>query len=160
MNISGLNQLPSPVKIFIVSYMVLIAAGLLISLWVVILSPVWRGSGSTDDPIKQLEEAGLTEEVEAAKAGQFYSYLKLSHIHHLGHIFMVFSVAGIYVFTSTRNNLKIQIIVWTTIATLLHTLGFLIYSRAILIIFGSGYGALMGYMMIVSVVDCYKPVRD
>lgn len=159
MNEKGLSQLPSPVKIFIVSYMVLIAAGLLLSLWVVLKSPVWRGGSEAGEQIEILEEAGLKDEAEAAKDAQFYTYLKLSHTHHLGHIFMVFSVAGIYAFTRGKNNTKIQIIVWTAIVTLVHTLGFLIYSRALLIIFGSVYGILLAYMLVVTVIDCYRPVR-
>jgi len=158
-NEKGLSQLPSPVKIFIVSYMVLIAAGLLLSLWVVLKSPVWRGGSEAGEQIEILEEAGLKDEAEAAKDAQFYTYLKLSHTHHLGHIFMVFSVAGIYAFTRGKNNTKIQIIVWTAIVTLVHTLGFLIYSRALLIIFGSVYGILLAYMLVVTVIDCYRPVR-
>ena len=158
-NEKGLSQLPSPVKIFIVSYMVLIAAGLLLSLWVVLKSPVWRGGSEAGEQIEILEEAGLKDEAEAAKDAQFYTYLKLSHTHHLGHIFMVFSVAGIYAFTRGKNNTKIQIIVWTAIVTLVHTLGFLIYSRALLIIFGSVYGILLAYMLVVTVIDCYRPVQ-
>ena len=159
MNEKGLSQLPTPVKIFVVSYMVLIAAGLLLSLWMVTKSPVWQGSG--DDPIKQMEEAGMgKEEIEAARGAQFYSYLKLAHIHHLGHIFMVFSVAGIYAFTSGKSSVKIQVIVWTAIVTLINTLAFLIYSRILLIFFGSAYGALMAYMMVVTVIECCKPIRE
>jgi len=159
MNGKGLSQLPSPVKIFIVSYMVLTAAGMLLSLWVVLNSPVWKGAAA--DPIKLMEEAGMgAQEIQAAKDAQFYSYLKLAHIHHLGHVFMVFSVAGIYAFTRGKTGVKIQIIVWTAIATLLHTLGFLIYSRLLLIVVGSAYGALMGYMLVVAVMDCYLPVRE
>jgi hypothetical protein len=156
----GLSQLPSPVKIFIVSYAVLIAVGLLLSLWIVLKSPIWRGSESVDQ-IQMLEKAGVSEEeLEAAKAGQFYSYLKQAHIHHLGHIFMVFSVAGIYAFVREKNSIKIQIIVWTTIATLIHTLAFLIYSRLLLVVFGSVYGLLLAYMLVVTVIDCYRPVRE
>ena len=159
-NEKGLSQLPPPVKIFIVSYAVLIVAGLLLSLWIVLKSPILRGSGSADQ-IRMLEQAGVSEEeVEAAKAAQFYSYLKQAHIHHLGHIFMVFSVAGIYAFVRERNSIKIQIIVWTTIATLIHTLAFLIYSRLLLIVFGSVYGILLAYMLVVTVIDCYRPVRE
>jgi len=160
MNEKGLSQLPSPVKIFIVSYMVLIVVGLLLSLWVVLKSPVWRDGSGAKDQIEMLEKAGLKDEAEAAKDAQFYSYLKLSHTHHLGHIFMVFSVAGIYAFTRGKGSTRIQIIVWTTIATLIHTLAFLIYSRALLIIFGSVYGILLTYMLIVIVIDCYRPVRE
>jgi len=160
MNEKGLSQLPSPAKIFIVSYMVLIAAGLLLALWVVVESPVWRGSGAAD-LIKQMKDEGVPKEaIEAAKAAQFYSYLKQAHIHHLGHIFMVFSVAGIYAFTRGKNSLKIQIIVWTAIVTLFHTLGFLIYSRLLLIFVGSAYGGMLAYMMVVTVIDCYRPVRE
>lgn len=160
MNEKGLSQLASPIKIFIVSYAVLIAAGLLLSLWIVLKSPVWRGSESAQQ-IQMLEKAGLSkEEVDAAKDAQFYSYLKLAHIHHLGHIFMVFSVAGIYAFVRGKDSTKIQIIVWMTIVTLIHTLAFLIYSRALLVIFGSVYGILLTYMLIVIVIDCYRPVRE
>lgn len=155
----GLSQLPSPVKIFIISYIVLIAAGLLLSLWIVLKSPILRSS-EPDSQIKALEQAGLTEEAKAAKDAQFYSYLRLAHIHHLGHIFMVFSVAAVYVFTRGKNNVKIQVIVWTTIATLIHTLAFLIYSRILLVFFGSVYGALLTYMLIVIVIDCYRPVKE
>ena len=160
-NEKGLSQLSSPVKIFIVSYAVLIAAGLLLSLWIVLRSPMLRGSEFTDE-IQMLEESGMSkEQVEATKAGYFYeSMLKRAHVHHLGHIFMVFSVAGIYVFTREKSSIKIQIIVWTTIATLIHTLAFLIYSRALLIVFGSVYGILLTYMLIVTVIDCYRPVRE
>ncbi len=73
---------------------------------------------------------------------------------------MVFSVAGIYAFTSGKNNLKIQIIIWTAMVTLINSLAFLIYSRILLIVFGSAYGALMAYMMIVTVIECCKPVRE
>lgn len=163
MNIKGLNQLPSPIKIFIISYMVLMAAGMLLSLWVVVKSPVWSGSG--EDTVEQMEEHEMEDPAfeaaaKAARAAFFYDSLKRAHVHHLGHVFMVFSVAGIYAFTAGKNNIKIQVIVWTAIVTLAHTLGFLIYSRLILIVFGSAYGALMGYMMVVCVVDCYKPVRN
>jgi predicted membrane protein len=147
----GLSQLPSPVKIFVVSYIVLIAAGLLLSLWVVLKSPVLKGKPEEEYPPEMLQDL---------RAAQFYANLKLAHTHHLGHVFMVFSIAGIYAFTRVRNNVKIQAIIWTTIATLIHSLGFLIYSRLILIFFGSIYGALLGYMMIVIVIDCYKPFRE
>ena len=160
MNGKGLNQLPSPVRIFIVCYMVLIAAGLLISLWIVLKSPILLGTAESEAQIRMLEEQGLKDEVKAARAAQFYSYLKLAHIHHLGHIFMVFSVAGIYAFTRVKSNLKIQIIVWTTIVTLVHTLAFLIYSRLLLVAFGSAYGILLTYMMVIIVIDCYIPVRE
>ena len=166
MNAKRLNQLPSPAKIFVISYMVLTAAGLLLSLWIVVKSPIWRGSG--EDPIKQtikqMEDAGTEKEVieeviEEAKSAQFYINLRTAHIHHLGHIFMVFSVAGLYAFTSGKNNVKIQVIIWTAIVTLIHTLAFLIYSRILLIAFGSAYGALMAYMMVVTVIECCKPAR-
>jgi hypothetical protein len=105
--------------------------------------------------------AGVPKEaIEGAKAALFYSYLKQAHIHHLGHIFMVFSVAGIYAFTRGKNSLKIQIIIWTAIVTLFHTLGFLIYSRLLLIFFGSAYGGMLTYMMVVTVIDCYRPIRE
>lgn len=159
MNEKGLSQLPAPAKIFIVSYAVLVAAGLLLSLWTVLRSPVIRTSGSADQ-IQMLEEAGLKEEVEAAKDAQFYSYLKLAHIHHLGHMFIVFSVAGIYAFTRDKKNTRVQIIVWTTIATLIHTLAFLIYSRLLLVVFGSVYGLLLTYMLVIIVIDCFRPVGE
>jgi hypothetical protein len=73
---------------------------------------------------------------------------------------MVFGVVGIYAFTRGRNGVKIQVIVWTTVVILIHSLAFLIYSRIFLIMFGTAYGVLMAYMMIVAVVDCYKPVRE
>ena len=107
-----------------------------------------------------MEEAGMQEAVEAAKSARFYEYLKQAHIHHLGHIFMVFSVAGIYAFTSGKNNVKIQIIIWTAIVTLINTLAFLIYSRVLLISFGGAYAVLMAYMMVVAVIECCKPVRE
>ena len=160
MNGKGLNQLPSPVRIFIVCYMVLIAAGLLISLWIVLKSPILLGTAESEAQIRMLEEQGLKDEVKAARAAQFYSYLKLAHIHHLGHVFMVFSVAGIYAFTRVKDSLKIQIIVWTTIFTLIHTLAFLIYSRMLLVVFGSMYGIFLTYMMVIIVIDCYVPVRE
>ena len=159
-NEKGLSQLPSPVKIFVVSYAVLIAAGLLLSFWLVLQSPVIRSGSEAVDQIQMLKDAGLKDEAEAAKDAQFYSYLKLAHIHHLGHIFMVFSVAGIYAFTSDKKNTRIQIIVWTTIATLINTLGFLIYSRLILIVFGSVYAILLTYMLVIMVIDCCRPVRE
>jgi len=160
MNGKGLSQQPAPVRVFIISYMVLIAAGLLLSLWMVMQSSIWTTSGMSD-PIKQMEESGMGKEaVDAAKSAQFYSYLKLAHIHHLGHIFMVFSVAGIYAFTSVKDKLKIQIVVWTAIVTLINTVAFLIYSRVMLIGFGGAYGALMAYMLIVIVIECCKPVRE
>ena len=159
-NKKGLGQLPSPVKVFIVSYMVLMAAGLFLSLWIVVKSPIWKGSGA-EDPIKQMEAMGMgKEEIQVAKDGQFYLYLKLAHIHHLGHIFMVFSVAGIYAFTRVNGSIKTQIIIWITIVTLVHTLAFLMYSRVLLIIFGSVYGVLMAYMMIVAIMDCYRSVQE
>ncbi len=148
---NGLYHLPSPVKIFIVTYMVLIAVGLLIALWVVLESPVMKG--------QKLEEQYPPEALAEMKAAEFYQNLKLAHTHHLGHIFMVFSVAGIYAFTRVKNNTKIQAIVWTTIATLIHTLAFLIYSRVLLIVFGSIYGILLAYMVIIIVIDCYKPIK-
>ena len=160
MNEKGLSQLPSPVRIFIVSYAVLIATGLLLSLWIVLKSPVIRGGGDATDQVKMLEDAGLKEEAAAAKDAQFYTYLRLAHIHHLGHIFMVFSVVGIYAFTRGKNSTKIQIIVWTTIITLIHALAFLIYSRLLLIVFGSVYGILLAYMLIVAIIDCYRPIRE
>jgi hypothetical protein len=159
MNEKGLSQLPSPVKAFIVSYAVLIAAGLLLSLWIVLKSPILTGSESADQ-IQMLEKAGLEEEAEAARAGRFYSYLRLAHIHHLGHIFMVFSVAGIYAFTRDKSHIKTQIIVWTAITTLVHTLAFLIYSRLLLVVFGSVYGILLAYMLVIILIDCYRPVRE
>ena len=160
MNGKGLNQLPSPVRIFVVSYMVLIAAGLLLSIWMVMQSPVWTASGAID-PIKQMEESGMGKDaVDAARSAQFYSYLKLAHIHHLGHIFMVFSVAGIYAFTSGKDKIKTQVIVWTAIVTLINTIAFLVYSRLMLIMFGGAYGVLMAYMLIVTSIECCKPARE
>ncbi len=158
-NEKGLGQLPSPVKVFIISYEVLIVAGLLVSFWVVLLSPILRG-GDTTNTIKSLEEAGLTDEVNQAKAAQFYAQLKLAHVHHLGHIFMVFSVAGIYAFTRQKNNVKTQVIVWATISTLMHTLAFLINSRILLIFFGSAYGILLTYMLVIIFIDCFKPFHQ
>ena len=155
----GLSQLPSPVKVFIASYGVLTAAGLLVSLWIVLLSPIFRGGGDAVNTIKALESAGLTEEANQARAAQFYSYLKLAHVHHLGHIFMFFSIAGIYAFVRGKNNFKTQIIVWTTIVTLMHTLAFLINSRILLIFFGSAYGVLLTYMFVIIFIDCFKPMQ-
>lgn len=158
MNGKGLSQQPSPVKIFIISYMVLIAVGLLLSLWMAMNSSVLKGG---DDPVKQMEEAGMgKEDIAIVKAAKFYADLKLAHVHHLGHIFMVFSVAGIYAFTSGKDKLKIQIIVWTAIVTLINTLGLIISSRIILIMFGCAYGALMAYMLVVSIVECCKPAGE
>ena len=159
-NGKGLSQLPSPVKLFIASFMVLTAVGLLLSLWLVLKSPILSGTGEQDS-MGQMEAQGMGKEaIDAMKDGLFYENLKKSHIHHLGHVFMVFSVAGIYAFTREKSSIKIQIIIWTTIVTLIHTLAFLIYSRVLLIIFGSVYGVLMAYMMIIAVVDCFKPVRE
>ena len=160
-NEKGLSQLPSPVKVFVVSYAVLIAAGLLLSMWIVLKSPMLSGQEFTDST-QLSEELGMSkEDIEATKAGYFYEFmLKRAHVHHLGHIFMVFSVAGIYAFTRGKNNIKIQIIVWTTIVTLIHTLSFLIYSKLLLIVFGSVYGILLTYMLAVMVIDCYKPVQE
>ena len=73
---------------------------------------------------------------------------------------MVFSVAGIYAFTSGADKFKIQIIVWTAIVTLINTLGLIISSRVILIMFGCAYGALMAYMLVVSIVECCKPAGE
>jgi hypothetical protein len=140
-------------------YAVLSAAGLLLSLWVVLKSPIWHGAGA-EDQIEMLEKAGLKEEAEAARDAQFYSYLKLAHTHHLGHVFVVFSIAGIYAFTRGKKSIKIQVIVATTIATLIHTLGFLIYSKSLLVFFGSVYGILLAYMLIVTVIDCYRPLQE
>jgi len=149
MNANNLYDLPYAVKIFIVSYIVLISAGLLLSLWVVIESPVLRGT--------KVEEQYAPEALADMKSAMFYENLKKAHVHHLGHIFMVFSIAGIYAFTRTKDNIKIQAIVWLAIATLIHTLAFLIYSRVLLVVFGSIYGVLMVYMMIVILIDCFKP---
>jgi len=151
MNISSLYNMPSVVKIFITSYIVLIGAGLLLTLWVVIESPVLKG--------EKIDEQYPPEALADLKAASFYQNLKLAHVHHLGHIFMVFSIAGLYTFTREKNNIKIQVIVWTTIATLIHTLAFLIYSKILIIVFGSIYGALLGYMMIIILIDCFKPVK-
>jgi len=156
----GLFQLSSPVKIFIITYLVLVAAGFLLALWIVLESPILRSSGDDEEQIKNLEAAGLIEEAKQARAAQFYSYLKLAHTHHLGHIFIVFSVAGIYAFTRGKSNIKIQVIVWTTIATLIHTLAFLINSRILLIFFGSAYGILLTYMLIFIAIDCYRPIHE
>jgi len=149
MNANNLYDLPYAVKIFIVSYIVLISAGLLLSLWVVIESPVLRGT--------KVEEQYAPEALADMKSAMFYENLKKAHVHHLGHIFMVFSIAGIYAFTRTKDNIKIQAIVWLAIATLIHTLAFLIYSRVLLVVFGSIYGVLMVYMMVVILIDCFKP---
>jgi hypothetical protein len=152
----GLSQLPSPVKVFIISYVVLIVVGLLLSLWIVLKSPVVAGRQGYADQIQMPAEAA--EAVKAAESAQLY--LSLAHVHHLGHIFIVFSVAGIYAFTRDKKNTRTQIIVWTTIATLFHTLAFLIYSRLLLIVCGSVYGILLMYMLVMIVIDCYKPVRE
>jgi predicted membrane protein len=152
MNISSLYNLPSVVKIFITSYIVLMGAGLLLALWVVIESPVLKS--------EQIEEQYPPEALADLKAATFYENLKKAHVHHLGHIFMVFSLAGLYTFTREKNNIKIQVIVWTTITTLIHTLAFLIYSKVLLIVFGSIYGAIMGYMMIIILIDCFKPIKS
>jgi len=154
----GLSQLPSPVKIFIITYIVLIATGLLLSLWIVLESPILRGSGEAEKPINAPEESGFAD--EAIQAAQFYANLKLAHVHHLGHIFMVFSLAGIYAFTREKNAVKTQIIVWTTIVTLFHTVAFLINSRLLLVVFGSAYAILLAYMLIVVLIDCFKPVSQ
>jgi predicted membrane protein len=152
MNISSLYNLPLVVKIFITSYIVLTGAGLLLALWVVVESPVLKS--------EKTEELYPPEALADLKAASFYQNLKLAHVHHLGHVFMVFSLAGIYTFTREKNNIKIQVIVWTTIATLIHTLAFLIYSKILLIVFGSIYGALLGYMMIIILIDCFKPIKS
>ena len=174
MSEKGLSQLPSPIKVFIISYAVLIAAGLLLSLWIALKSPMLRGPEFSEPTVITEEElqqyqpdlresmrAEAEKQLEVAKETNFYEFmLKRAHIHHLGHILMVFSVAGIYAFVRAKNSTKIQIIVWTTIVTLIHTLAFLIYSRTLLVIFGSVYGILLAYMLIVIIIDCYRPVRE
>lgn len=148
----GLYSLAMPVKVFIISYLILIGAGLLISFWVVLESPVLKGENIDDQyPPEALEEM---------KAARFYENLKKAHVHHLGHIFMVFSIMGIYAFTRDKSNIKIQIIVWTTIMTLMHTLAFLLYSRILLVFIGSAYAILMAYMMIIILIDCLRPIRE
>ena len=159
MNEKGLSQLAPAVKVFIVSYAVLVAAGLLLTLWLVWESPTLRSGGQSDKQIKMLEDAGLKDEVVAAKNARFYSYLKLAHVHHLGHVFMVFTISGLYAFTRGKDKVKIQVIIWTAIATLFHTLAFLIYSRLLLVVFGSLFGSLLSYMLVIIVFDCYKPVK-
>ena len=151
----GLSQLPSSVKIFIASYMVLMMTGLLLSLWVVQRSSIWKGGGGMM-PMEGRSE----EDIAFEKSAMLSQNLRKAHVHHLGHAFMVFSVAGIYAFTRGKNSIKNQVIIWTAIVTLVHTLAFLIYSRILLIIFGSAYGALITYMMIISVMDCYRPVQE
>ncbi|MGB9596437.1 MAG: hypothetical protein ACPL7B_09175, partial [Candidatus Poribacteria bacterium] len=146
-----LYELPLSAKIFIISYIVLISAGLLISLWVVVESPVLKGT--------KVEDQYTPEALADMKSAMFYENLKKAHVHHLGHIFMVFSIMGIYAFTRTKDNVKIQAIIWMTIATLIHTLAFLIYSRILLVVFGSIYGVIMVYMMIVILIDCFKPIK-
>jgi hypothetical protein len=152
MNEKGLYPLPLTIKVFIVCYLVLIAAGLLLALWVVLESPVLKGV--------KIEEQYPPEALQDIKTAQFYDNLKKAHVHHLGHTFMVFSIAGIYAFTREKKNIKIQVTVWTVIATLVHTLAFLIYSRILLIVFGSLYAGLLAYMMIIILIDCYKPIRE
>jgi hypothetical protein len=152
MNEKGLYPLPLPIKVFIISYLVLISAGLLLAFWVVLESPVLKGV--------TIDSQYPPEALQDLKTAQFYENLKKAHVHHLGHIFMVFSIAGIYVFTRVKSNIKIQITVWTVIATLIHTLAFLIYSRILLIVFGSIYAGLMVYMMIIILIDLYKPIRE
>jgi hypothetical protein len=152
MNEKGLYPLPLPIKVFIISYLVLISAGLLLAFWVVLESPVLKGV--------TIDSQYPPEALQDLKTAQFYENLKKAHVHHLGHIFMVFSIAGIYVFTRVKSNIKIQITVWTVIATLMHTLAFLIYSRILLIVFGSIYAGLMVYMMIIILIDLYKPIRE
>ncbi len=160
MNEKGLSQLPPPAKIFIASYAVLIVVALMLSVWIVLKSSILISGAESVDQIQMLQQAGLREEAKAAKAARFYSYLKLAHVHHLGHIFMVFSVAGIYAFIRGKNSVKTQIIIWTVIVTLVHTLAFLIYSRLLLIVFGSLYGILIVYMLVMIIIDCYRPVRE
>ena len=152
MNEKGLYPLPLPIKVFILSYLVLISAGLLLALWVVLESPVMKG--------EKIEDQYPPDALQDFKSAQFYENLKKAHVHHLGHVFMVFSIAGIYTFTREKSNIKIQITVWTVIATLIHTLAFLLYSRILLIVFGSIYAGLMAYMMIIILIDCYKPIRE
>jgi predicted membrane protein len=152
MNEKGLYPLPLPIKVFIISYLVLISAGLLLAFWVVLESPVLKG--------ETIESQYPPEALQDLKAAEFYENLKKAHVHHLGHVFMVFSIAGIYAFTREKSNIKIQIIVWTVITTLIHTLAFLIYSRILLIVFGSIYAGLMVYMMIIILIDLYKPIRE
>ncbi len=152
MNVNNLYDLPFSVKIFIVSYLVLIGVGLLLSLWVVVESPVLKGT--------KVEEQYAPEALADIKSAMFYENLKKAHVHHLGHIFMVFSIMGIYAFTRVKDNIKIQVIVWMTIATLVHTLAFLIYSRILLVVFGSVYGVIMVYMMLVILIDCFKPAKS
>jgi len=152
MNENGLYLLPLPIKVFIISYLVLIVAGLLLAFWLVLESPVFKG--------EKIEDQYSSEALQELKAARFYDNLMKAHIHHLGHIFMVFSITGIYVFTRAKSSIKIQIIVWTAITTLVNTLAFLIYSRILLIVFGSIYAGLMVYMMIIILIDCYKPVRE
>jgi len=145
---NGLYSLPLAIKVFIISYIVLIGVGLLVALWVVLESPVMRGDNQ--------DEQYPPEAIEEFKTARLYENLKKAHVHHLGHIFMVFSIAGIYAFTREKNNIKIQMIVWTTIVTIIHTLAFLIYSRLLLIIFGSAYAGLMAYMMLIIMIDCFR----
>ena len=141
----GLYSLAMPAKVFIISYLVLMGAGLLISLWVVFESPVLKGE-SIDDQYP-------SEALQEMKAARFYENLKKAHVHHMGHIFMVFSVMGMYAFTRDKSNIRIQVIVWTTIITLINTLAFLLYSRILLIVFGSAYAILIAYMMILRILE-------
>lgn len=144
----GLYPLPLPIKVFIISYLVLVGAGLLVAFWVVLESPIIKGE-SINDQYSQ-------EELQVMKSALFYENLKKAHVHHLGHIFMVFSITGLYAFTREKNNIKIQVIVWTTIITLIHTLAFLLYSKILLIVFGSAYAVIIAYMMLKIFIDCLK----
>jgi hypothetical protein len=148
----GLYPLSLPIKVFIISYLILIGAGLLIALWVVLESPIIKG--------ESINEQYSPEALQEMKSAMFYENLKKAHVHHLGHIFMVFSLVGIYAFTREKNNIKIQVIVWMTIITLIHTLAFLIYSKILLIVFGSAYAILMAYIMIIIFIDCIKQPKD
>lgn len=148
----SLYGLAMPFKVFISCYVVLIGVGLLLALWVVLESPVIKGKG--------LEEQYPAEALEEMKAAEFYQNLKLSHTHHLGHVFMLFGIAGLYALTRQKDKAKIQVIVWSTIATIIHSVAFLLYSRPLLIIFGTIYAILMAFMMISILVDCFKPVKD
>jgi hypothetical protein len=155
----GLYPLSLPIKVFITSYLVLIGAGLLLSFWIVIESPIMKGT-NIEEKGTNIEEQYPPDALQEMKAAQFYDNLRKAHIHHMGHIFMVFSVVGIYAFTREKSKIKIQIIIWATIVTLTHTLAFLIYSKILLIVFGSAYAALMIYMMIIILIDCFKPFRE
>jgi hypothetical protein len=121
----GLNQFPLAVKEFIVIYAVLILIALLLSLWI-----AWQAHKGVQ--LQEDEELYPNDVKDIVKRAQGFDRAVQAHTHFIGHVLMLFTVAGLYSLTRMSEKIKLIPIGITAFCVILYSAGRIYASQSLM----------------------------